>query len=71
MPIEELANILVQMCDNAEQDIEKSVVPHLFGFRYAHEIGNRHTEIVIEAKGLRDENFVIIDQRGNLLNDFE
>jgi len=32
MPIEELANILVQMCDNAEQDIEKSVVPHLFGF---------------------------------------
>ena len=71
MPIEELANILVQMCDNAEQDKEKSVMPHLFGIRYADEIGNRHTEIVIEAKGLRDENFVIIDQRGNLLNDFE
>jgi hypothetical protein len=52
MPIEELANILVQMCDNAEQDREKSVMPHLFGIRYANEIGNRHTEIVTEANRL-------------------
>jgi len=49
MSIEELANILVRMCDNAEQDKEKSVMPHLFGIRYANEIGNMHTEIVTEA----------------------
>ena len=52
MPIEELANILVQMCDNAEQDKEKSVMPHLFGIRYANEIGNCHAEIVTEANRL-------------------
>jgi hypothetical protein len=52
MPIEELANILVQMCDNAEQDKEKSVMPHLFGIRYANEIGNRYTEIITEANRL-------------------
>ena len=34
MPIEELAHILVQMCDNAEQYREKSVMLHLFGIRY-------------------------------------
>lgn len=49
MTIEELANILVQMCNNAEQDKEKSVMPHLFGIRYANEIGNCHKEIAIEA----------------------
>jgi hypothetical protein len=52
MPIEELANILVQMCNNAEQDKEKSVMPHLFGIRYANEIGNRQAEIVAEANRL-------------------
>jgi hypothetical protein len=52
MPIEELANILVQMCDNAEQDREKSVMPHLFGIRYVKEIGNCHAEIVTEANRL-------------------
>jgi len=52
MPIEELANMLVQMCNNAEQDKEKSVMPHLFGIRYANVIGNRHTEIVTEANRL-------------------
>jgi len=52
MPIEELANILVQMCNNAEQDREKSVMPHLFGIRYSNEIGNRQTEIVTEANHL-------------------
>jgi len=52
MPIEELAAILVQMCVNAEQDKEKSVMPHLFGIRYANEIGNRHDEIVSEANRL-------------------
>jgi len=34
MSIEELANILVQICDNAEQDKEKSVMHHSFGIRY-------------------------------------
>jgi len=52
MPIEELAKILVKMCDNAEQDKEKSIMPHLFGIRYANEIGNRHDEIVAEANRL-------------------
>ena len=52
MPIEELANILVQMCNNAEQDKKKSVMPHLFGIRYANEIGNRQDEIVAEANRL-------------------
>ena len=52
MSIEELANILVQMCDDAEQDKEKSVMPHLFGIRYAKEIGNMHNEIVFEAHRL-------------------
>ena len=52
-------------------DRKGGFMPHLFGIRYAHEIGNRHAEIVIEAKGLRDENIVIIDQAGNMLNDFE
>ena len=49
MSIEELANILVQMCDNAELDKEKSIMPHLFGIRYSNEIGNMHNEIVTEA----------------------
>jgi hypothetical protein len=52
MPIEELAAILVQMCDNAEQEKEKSVMPHLFGIRYANEIGNRYSAIVAEANRL-------------------
>jgi len=52
MSIEELVNILVQMCDKAEQDKEKSVMPHLFGIRYANEIGNCHAEIVTEANRL-------------------
>ncbi|MDR2575844.1 MAG: hypothetical protein LBC52_05310 [Treponema sp.] len=58
MSIEELANILVQMCDNAEQDKEKSVMPHLFGIRYADEIRNMYKEIVTEANRL--------DERVNL-----
>ena len=52
MSIEDLANILVQMCDNAEQDKEKSVMPHLFGIRYANEIGNNYNVIVTEANRL-------------------
>jgi len=52
MSIEELAKILVQMCDDAEQDKEKSVMPHLFGIRYAKEIGNCHNEIITEANQL-------------------
>jgi len=52
MSIEELANILVQMCNDAEQDKEKSVMPNLFGIRYAYEIGNLHTEIVTEANSI-------------------
>jgi len=52
MSIEELANILVQMCDKAEQDKEKSIMPHLFGVRYAYEIGNLHDEIVTEANSI-------------------
>ena len=54
MSIEELANILVQMCDNAEQDKEKSIMPHLFGVRYADEIGNMYKKIVTEANSLDD-----------------
>jgi len=52
MSIEELANILVQMCNDAEQDKEKSVMPHLFGVRFAKEIGNCHKEIITEANRL-------------------
>jgi len=52
MSIKELANILVQMCDKAEQEKEKSIMPHLFGVRYAYEIGNMYKEIVTEANSL-------------------
>jgi len=52
MSIVELAKIFVQMCNEAEQDKEKSIMPHLFGVRFAKEIGNCHNEIVIEANDL-------------------
>jgi hypothetical protein len=52
MTIEELAKILVKMCANAEEDKEKTVMPHLFGIHYANEIGNNYNSIVTEANRL-------------------
>jgi hypothetical protein len=55
MDIEKLAKILVQMCNEAEEDKEKSVMPHLFGIRYADEIGNKHDAIVEYASYLDEK----------------
>jgi len=49
MSVEELAKILVQMYGDAEQDKEKSVMPNLFGVRFAKEIGNCYNDVITEA----------------------